>query len=211
MAKTSSPSAFRPEVVQGGIAGRTPGGSVVVGPPPYLRAVPSPAPLGVEPGPVGPVGSAAGSAESRQLPLRLIDSATLGIVDMRQLDSGQAFERLLRRVRPRVIFDVRPCPVFTLDHHWERGRAFALFAELDALYDDVTGRVQIETSADARLNPAWMGVALSELLAGHGRGGPILILLDGEERAADYCEVLPRYLKPAPAGGWTVLMPRDVG
>lgn len=207
MGKTSSTPSFRPQVVSGGREGRTPA-AIAASPPPYLRAVPSPAPLEVE---SRPTGSVAGRAESRQLPLRLIDPATLGIVDMQQLDGGQEFERLLRRVRPRVIFDVRPCPVFTLDHHWERGRAFALFAELDALYDDVTGRVQIETSADARLNPAWMGVALSELLAGHGRGGPILILLDGGERAADYCEVLPRYLKPAPAGGWTVLMPRDIG
>jgi len=199
MSKFSYARAFRPIVLQGGSAATTSLNSE--GRISYLRIVPqqSACPVFIE---SNNDSNFPFVKKEQQLAFRLLDPASLVIVNMLKIQSSGEFSRLLKKILPSVIFDVRPCPILEIDHLMDRQGVFALFRSIAARYHDVTGKLNIETSDDARLNPAWMGRELSQILSRQAAKGTVAILVNGEQRASDYEAVLPHYLKPAPKGGW---------
>ncbi|HSN98243.1 MAG TPA: hypothetical protein VLS89_08090 [Candidatus Nanopelagicales bacterium] len=142
--------------------------------------------------------------ESRQLALfPVFSSSLLGILNIERV-SGIRFEELLRDIRPRWLFDLRPVPRFDIDQ-LNRRRAFALFRQYRVEYLDITGRLDITSGKDASLSSGRIADEVTKELTEIGTKsapGPLVFLVDDEEIARISTVVLPERLRPQPKGGW---------
>lgn len=132
------------------------------------------------------------------------------IVDMTAM-SGAIFVDFIRKLRPRLVLDLRPVPTFDLES-FDRRRAFDLFEQTHVTYRDVTARIHISSpSRDAAFNAGDVAAHLRSFVSAP-RGtplGPLAILMEDQREAEFAARHFQSTLEPRPKGGWQLeLLPR---
>lgn len=127
----------------------------------------------------------------------------IGVIHMKRVRSRRFLE-LLRSFRPRVLFDLRPVPVFEIDRMTRR-EAFGVFDECNADYWDVVRDLGILTRQDASFASGRVANEISRIIAAQGYKnvpGPVVFLVDGDEIQTISTVILPQQIRPKPKGGW---------
>ena len=118
-----------------------------------------------------------------------VDQAVIGIPMSKVSES--TFCSTISEFKPKYIFDLRVAPNFNIGNY-SRRRAFELFAKVNSIYYDYTGRNNILDSRDAKLHPhifsEFVKTIVTEL--NRKRCGPICILGRDRKEVEIYCNVL---------------------
>lgn len=125
-------------------------------------------------------------------------ACTLVAFDM-SAASAEAFRRTIVSAKPRWAFDMRLLPAFDIDG-LSRKNALRFLTEHGTTYIDIPGRARIVSVDDERLAPSHAFELIATIFkSGLGDlSGPVLVLADAAERAADYASALASSL-PVPS------------
>lgn len=149
------------------------------------------------------------TAAPDQLSLPFVEDAFMIMLANVTNAPEQGFMRLLQRVYPNVVVDLRIVPRFDFGR-LTRKIVFRHFEEISARYHDLTYTLGAKDHRDAILNPAFVAGPLGEILAKAPQPRRVLLLLDDDRALLNSLRVLPERLTSQPRGGWQIRESTDL-